>query len=922
MKKPDFKVINASTIYRKIIFLLIFNLLALSCFSQVAMTWTGAISTDANDTNNWSPKVDFRNNNLTIPRISAVPFQPVFSDSTNATIASVTTFDTSSFTVSMTKNAVLTVNNNNWWVEGKINVTSGKLKVRNSRSLYLDNYRDTLNISGTGIVECNLFLLVGVSGLNDGGRINISGDGQLNSLNYIPDRFCTSDLNRSVISITDNGKMTVPGNWFTSGSKTIPQLIATNQLRTTAGREIAATYDAGLNKTTVYSRDASQLYTTITAKQQAVVNTPAENTIRLDTNTRYKEIVSFEWKWTATSGSGYQSFTPAQTGDTCAPTFPQTGTVYLVCVGKDATNDSTYSNEVEYNVVSNRVSVSPGTSQLLQLNQSGYPLTVIEDSIIDSRQWMISTTSGSGFIAIPGKTDSVYVPAFDSVFTYYVLCSSVIGGVEYRSKEVVFEVVANGTIRDITWTGEYSTDADDMRNWVPMAHTYKNILHIDSTGVDCIFSISGNTSIRSVSPAKGAKFIVNMANTDTLHMEMELAYYSGEFAIESGVVTATGYTRIEDPNAVFRMTGGKYISDNVFFPGNKDGNKGAQFYLSGKAVLEVPTFDRWCNTDTTQSVFHLSDTATIIINSNYVDAFIYRRDVKGQFLTGTGFYVNYEYNDADVITTIYVSLPPLELANNSSQILGVDETGSELTTVNKKDFTSFEWKYSTTSGSDYASFDPAVTTEAFSPSFHAADTYYVVCEGTNGTLTETTSEAEIIVVSVIIAPADTQRIFVATPGTDLTVSESTTASSRTWKYSATSGSGYSLFSTAQNDTAFSPIFDAAGTYYVVCESVFETKHIISNEVVIIVDEEQGVSNMLLSGNIRLYPNPSAGEINIYVKGYDNYTVKVIDLQGKIVYEKSYKGVSGAQSLKIQNSGVYQLQIITKDGIVSRKVIVQ
>ncbi len=85
-----------------------------------------------------------------------------------------------------------------------------------------------------------------------------------------------------------------------------------------------------------------------------------------------------------------------------------------------------------------------------------------------------------------------------------------------------------------------------------------------------------------------------------------------------------------------------------------------------------------------------------------------------------------------------------------------------------------------------------------------------------------------------IAATTDQNILTNANGTALTVAEQSTASSREWKYTTTSGSGYVSFGTLQTGTSYTPNFSAPGTYYVVCQSTFACGTATSNEVKITV----------------------------------------------------------------------------------------
>lgn len=83
---------------------------------------------------------------------------------------------------------------------------------------------------------------------------------------------------------------------------------------------------------------------------------------------------------------------------------------------------------------------------------------------------------------------------------------------------------------------------------------------------------------------------------------------------------------------------------------------------------------------------------------------------------------------------------------------------------------------------------------------------------------------------VTISPSTNQTIVENQTGNTLSVSENFTPSSRTWKYSTTSGSGYTSFAIPQTGVSYSPQFANAGTYFVICESVQNGTAIRSNEV--------------------------------------------------------------------------------------------
>ncbi len=91
------------------------------------------------------------------------------------------------------------------------------------------------------------------------------------------------------------------------------------------------------------------------------------------------------------------------------------------------------------------------------------------------------------------------------------------------------------------------------------------------------------------------------------------------------------------------------------------------------------------------------------------------------------------------------------------------------------------------------------------------------------------TDITIDLLTVSIAPTVTQNLSQFQNGDDLTATESHPIQSRRWKYSTTSGSGYTNFLGA--DPTQRPYFEMVGTYYMVVETLFACgKIVVSNEV--------------------------------------------------------------------------------------------
>ncbi|UKN01047.1 T9SS type A sorting domain-containing protein [Paracrocinitomix mangrovi] len=170
----------------------------------------------------------------------------------------------------------------------------------------------------------------------------------------------------------------------------------------------------------------------------------------------------------------------------------------------------------------------------------------------------------------------------------------------------------------------------------------------------------------------------------------------------------------------------------------------------------------------------------------------------------------------------------------------------------------------------------------------------------------------VIVNDVNVTPGGVQNILVGANGNTLTATESpSAATSREWKYSTVSGSGYVSFGPSQTGLTYTPNFVAAGTYYIVCVSDFGGAIVTSNEVTINVTnapsgiEENEVSNKMIfyQGNLSVL-NPTG-----------QYEVSIYDVMGKLVHqEKNLQEFDTSELMK----GIYFISLINKVG--ERKTI--
>ncbi|MFO7827111.1 MAG: C25 family cysteine peptidase [Bacteroidales bacterium] len=103
---------------------------------------------------------------------------------------------------------------------------------------------------------------------------------------------------------------------------------------------------------------------------------------------------------------------------------------------------------------------------------------------------------------------------------------------------------------------------------------------------------------------------------------------------------------------------------------------------------------------------------------------------------------------------------------------------------------------------------------------------------------------------------------------------------------------------------------------------------VDNEktIIIILDKTVGIEKNL-DDDIKVYPNPTDGLINIEISGaeIDNYSVSVYDVLGKLVYNKKLEGHKNIREeidLSMHSKGLYFLNIRGNGNIVSKRIIIK
>lgn len=265
--------------------------------------------------------------------------------------------------------------------------------------------------------------------------------------------------------------------------------------------------------------------------------------------------------------------------------------------------------------------------------------------------------------------------------------------------------------------------------------------------------------------------------------------------------------------------------------------------------------------------------------------------------------------------------PSLSIAPTATQNIDVGVNGNVLTATELHGtVSSRQWMVSSTAGGPYTPITPAETGTTYTPNFASAGIYYVVCESDFGSVTLTSNEVEIVVVdpatnTVTVTPSAMQTILTDQNGNLLTATETpAAATSREWKFSTTSGSGYASFGTPETGLTYTPYFSTLGTYYVICESDFAGDIKISNEVTIDVPSSVGIEEEDFKFNI--YANDNT--INLTFESSNEESVfSLYNLEGKQIYISQILNSNSQHT--IENSGIYIYRLVSGDRIVTGKI---
>lgn len=616
---------------------------------------------------------------------------------------------------------------------------------------------------------------------------------------------------------------------------------------------------------------------------------------------------SREWKYSTTSGSGYQSLAVPQTYTSYTPNFAAAGTYYLVCVSTFGSLTVT-SNEVQINVVGN--SIAPATSQSILVGVNGTQLTVTETPAALAREWKYSTTSGSGYQSfIPGVTAvTSYTPNFASSGTYYVICQSIISGVTVNSNEVLVSV-GNATLS----TGPVSGSPFNFSPSAPDATV--NVSYTTSGTFN-----SGNVFTAQLSDANGS--------------------FTSPVTIGSVTATSSGLVNVTIPHTT--PAGNAYrvriVSSNPSLIGSDNGTDLIvdQFHnsIAPTATQSIPRLTN--GTDLTAT---FSQSATLEWKYSYTSGGPYSTFTSGPETNIT--YTPY----FDVPGTYYVVCIATNMYNDdvTSNEVQIDvANGSTLTTATvagspydvspsmnapvSVNFTSdaffFPGNVFTAQLSDYnGSFANPVdigslTSTALTgisaniPGNTPGGTHYRIrVVSTNPAITGSDNGTDLTVnpFEISVAPPAQQNINVGANGTAIAVF-TTQSATYEWQHSDVQGAFYTAFNPAETGSSYTPHFNTAGTNYVVCKATNGANDVItSQDVTIVVTAVSGL-NQTTNEFIKAYWNGNNFVVDLTATTMSAPVIELMNTSGQVVLKEKLSAGSLNTIATSLNTGMYVFKI--------------
>jgi hypothetical protein len=213
-------------------------------------------------------------------------------------------------------------------------------------------------------------------------------------------------------------------------------------------------------------------------------------------------------------------------------------------------------------------------------------------------------------------------------------------------------------------------------------------------------------------------------------------------------------------------------------------------------------------------------------------------------------------------------------------------------------------------GATFYAWSTGAQTASITVTPSVTTTYYVTGFDVNGC-----SASDVVMVSIV--PGSSAQFTANVSGATVNVTNtSTNAVTYTWDF----GDGSPINTTASPSHTYS----ANGTYTIILTVTGPCGTDTYTQVVTI--SQVGLQDQDLANTLSLYPNPNDGQFTLtfeFEKAKD-VTIEVLDVTGRVVYTDKQTGITSynKQIGLTTDSGVYEIRIITNDGVVTKKMIIQ
>ena len=598
---------------------------------------------------------------------------------------------------------------------------------------------------------------------------------------------------------------------------------------------------------------------------------------------------------------GTDTSTAAGTISANIPAGTTTGDWYRIRVKASDPIVTGTNNDADLKIVLVWDSIAPIDEQFIDVGQNGTQLIASEPILSDSREWKFSTSQGGPYQSFsPAETGQTYTPNFSQAGTYYVVCQSVFdgGNIATTSNEVRINVMTAYKILFVN-DDDYGDESEPIDT--ALAHTNYSYVKINTTdslpsyefmqNFDFVLWYTGNDGVTNIWDTDDSTFIdaveQYVANGGTFWLDGVDFIYD---------IYGSAPVDFSENSFIYQKLGiSKYLSQSYA----DDGNTGVpQMDITPKNKVTTENPIKWqyptlwyadglAITDKAVPLYTFGDdTYTFAGQVNT----LYKQQNYGTYLTsglrlarigdGSQFVQDSLDKLIDEVIAYDMQTPDLYCGNIAQTVYYVTASNGAAVAVPFSIAGGFDFNSSNVFTAYLSDASGSFSNEIAIGTLEgtASDTiiamipagmpsgsgYRIRVKASDPALISNDNgiDIQIIRVNVAVTPVDTQRIDVGQLGTTLTVTENPTADSREWKYATVSGGSYQAFDSPETGQTYTPLFDEAGVYYVVCQSVMSGVSVNSNEVVIIVSDTISITTGTITGSPFTVSNESGTSVDV------------------------------------------------------------